>query len=125
MREKKNATELVKIALTFSLSRKLAATATLLNRQNPIGSSRSAWCPGGLTIATAEFNSPFATFSVAYFKDINDKARLVSNIIHNRTGILIFSERVVSQVQKFQKTALSELVTYDSESEYEENSKVP
>ncbi|GJY97899.1 putative reverse transcriptase domain-containing protein [Tanacetum coccineum] len=51
------------IVLTFWSSRKLVAIATLLYRQNPMGSLFSAWCPGGLTIAKAELSSPFATFS--------------------------------------------------------------
>ena len=53
-------------ALTFWSSRKLAAIATLLYKQSPMGLLFSAWCPGGLTIAKAELSSPFATFSAAY-----------------------------------------------------------
>lgn len=54
------------MVLTLSFKRKLVAIATLLCRQNPIASLCSAWCPGGLTIAKTEFNSPFATLSATY-----------------------------------------------------------
>lgn len=59
-------TNQIKLTLTLSFNRKLAAIATLLYRQKPIGSASSAWCPGGLTIANAESSSPLATFSAAY-----------------------------------------------------------
>ena len=42
-----------------------AATAALLNRQNPIGRLGSAWCPGGRTAAKAARAQPSITASTA------------------------------------------------------------
>ena len=46
-------------------TRQRAATATLLNRQKPIGASARAWCPGGRTRHRACVSSPRTTRSTA------------------------------------------------------------
>jgi hypothetical protein len=64
-----------------------APTATLLNRQNPIARSRSAWCPGGRTAQNALRHSPDSTRSVAR-RPPRRVPRGVERVrIHRRVGI--------------------------------------